>query len=71
MNRGRQKKAAIVVVAAIIIWTGLQNMISGRIYGRVRLANSEPLLEGWYVHLLGGLLIFAGIVMVFRIIRNW
>lgn len=51
-----------IAVGIILAISGAQNMMDMKIYGRVRLAGAEPLLEGWPVFVVGLLELAAGII---------
>lgn len=69
MNRESQKRIAWIIVALVIVWTGLLHLISGKIYGKVVMSNVRP-IEGWYVHVLGLVTFLGGIYFLIILIRK-
>lgn len=69
MNRDTQTRIGWIIVALIIIWTGLRNLITGKIYGKVVTGTTRP-IEGWFVHFLGLVLFIAGVCVLISLVRR-
>lgn len=54
------------IVSLILIVDGLRVLIRDKIYGKVRMSTTVP-LEGWYVHLIGGIELGAGLYLCYRL----
>lgn len=51
-----------MAIAGILVYSGLQHMLTQKIYGRVRL-DDVPLMEGGVVALIGAAEIIAGVCL--------
>jgi len=58
------------IVSVILIIDGLRVLIGGKIYGKVRTSATVP-LEGWYVHVIGGIELAIGSYLCYRLLRKW
>lgn len=62
----RARRLGWSVVGAVLLGSGLRHMWLPEIYGRVRLANSLPIMHGWPVALVGLLEFAGGIYLIYR-----
>ena len=70
MRLGIQKKIGWVIVSAVLIYSGVRNLVTGKIYGKVRISENPPSMEGWDVRLIGLALSILGVVLVYKILRK-
>jgi len=59
-----------LIVGVVLVLSGLGDVVTPEIYGRVRMAGQAPLLEGWPVVLLGLAQMAVGALMVIRFFKN-
>jgi uncharacterized membrane protein len=59
-----------LVVAIILGWTGIQHMINMKIFGKVVMPGSAPLMEGAPVFVIGLFELALGVFCLYRSIRR-
>ena len=65
------KKLGLLLVTAVLVWDGVSKMLSGVLYGRVRMEGIPPVATGWYVRGLGALELVIGLALGGWLIRGW
>ena len=58
-------------VSAVLVWDGVSKVLSGVLYGRVRMEGVPPVATGWPVRGLGALELLVGLVLGIWVIRVW
>ena len=69
MDRETQSRTGWIIVALIIIWTGLSDLMTGKVYGKIVSGATRP-IAGWFVHFLGLVLVIAGVYLLIRLVRR-
>ena len=65
------KKLGLLLVTAVLVWDGVSKMLSGVLYGRVRMEGIPPVATGWSVRGLGALEVVIGLALGLWLIRGW
>jgi len=65
------KKLGLLLVTAVLVWDGVSKMLSGVLYGRVRMEGIPPVATGWSVRGLGALELVIGLALGGWLIRGW
>ena len=65
------RKTGFLLVSAVLVWDGVSKVLSGVLYGRVRMEGIPPVATGWPVRGLGGLEVVIGLALGFWLIRGW
>ena len=65
------KKLGLLLVAGVLVWDGVSKVLSGVLYGRVRMESIPPVATGWTVRGLGALELVMGLALGSWLIRNW
>jgi len=58
------------VVALILVVDGVRHAVTGQLWGRVRLAESVPVSEGWHVVAIGIAEAAFGLYLAYRMFRK-
>ena len=64
------KRIGWIAVAIILVIDGVSTAWTGEIFGKVRMAETGPLLQGWYVHLIGVIEALFGATLIYRFMRR-
>jgi hypothetical protein len=69
-DRSVVRHAGWMLAGVALLFSGLRHLYLQHIYGRVRLLDSVPLLQGWPVVLLGLLEFACGVWLIYRMIKR-
>jgi len=58
------------IVALILVVDGAHHAVTGKLWGRLRLAESIPVSEGWHIVFLGIVEAVAGLILAYNLIKN-
>lgn len=59
-----------LVVGVVLVLSGLSDVFTPEIYGRVRIPGQTPMLQGWPVVMLGLGQLAVGLFMVIRFFKD-
>ena len=59
------------IAGLILAYSGMQHMVTQQLFGKIRMMDSVPSLQGWPVLVLGLLELMAGIFFIIRFVRNY
>lgn len=58
-------------MSAVLVWDGVSKVLSGVLYGRVRMEGIPPVATGWPVRGLGVLEAVIGLALGLWLLRGW
>jgi len=65
------KRLGFSLVSAVLVWDGVSKVLSGVLYGRVRMEGIPPVATGWPVRGLGVLEAVIGLALGLWLLRGW
>jgi hypothetical protein len=65
------RRLGFMLVSAVLVWDGVSKVLSGVLYGRVRMEGIPPVATGWPVRGLGALEVVIGLALGLWLIRGW
>jgi len=65
------KRLGFSLVSAVLVWDGVSKVLSGEMYGRVRMEGVPPVATGWPVRGLGALEAVIGLALGLWLLRGW
>ena len=65
------KQLGFLLVSAVLVWDGVSKILSGVLYGRVRMEGVHPVTTGWPVRGLGALELLVGLALGLWLLRGW
>ncbi len=65
------KKLGLLLVSGVLVWDGVSKVLSGVLYGRVRMEGIPPVATGWTVRGLGALELVMGLALGSWLIHGW
>ena len=65
------RRLGFLLVSAVLVWDGVSKVLSGVLYGRVRMEGILPVATGLPVRGLGALEVVIGLALGLWLIRGW